>query len=132
MNGVHARLAKWLAWVRGLRWSQADLLQVMEELEPQARIALQTYLILRAGLAAAGAQVARQLAEWLPDRPPDVTWGLYAGLEGLPTVEAAYALAVAARGSTTRTDALALYGHRGPGEMRPDALPVGRYPGAAD
>ena len=47
---IHARTTKWWEWVRGLHWSQADLLQVMEELEPKARDVLQTYFILRAGL----------------------------------------------------------------------------------
>ena len=117
---VHGRVAKWLGWVRGLRWTQADLLQVMEELEPKAHGALQNYFILRAGLAAAAAQVAGRLTEWLPERPPDVAWGLYVGLAGMPGVEAAYALAVAARDETSRPAALARFGYRGPGEMRPD------------
>jgi len=126
--GAHERLARWLAWVCGLRWTQADLLQVMEELEPQAGAALLTYFILRAGMTAAGAHVARRLADWLPERPADLAWGLYAGLEGLPTVEAAYALAVAARDPASREAALARHGHRGPGEMRPDALRWSDHP----
>lgn len=117
---LHARAAKWLVWVNGLRWTQADLLQVMEELEPKARESLQTYFILRAGLAAAARQVTDRLVEWLPERPPDVTWGLYVGLAGMPGVEAAYTLAVAARAEASRDAALAQFGHRGPGEMRPD------------
>jgi phosphohistidine swiveling domain-containing protein len=108
--------------VRGLRWTQADLLQVMEELEPKARDVLRTYFILRAGLSAAAAQVSDRLAAWLPERPPDVTWGLYVGLAGMPGIESAYALAVAARDEASRDPALARFGHRGPGEMRPDGM----------
>ena len=36
---LNARLFDWRQWVRGLRWTQADLLQVMEELEPNAQAA---------------------------------------------------------------------------------------------
>ena len=122
IQDLHVRTARWLDWVRGLRWTQADLLQVMEELEPKARDVLQTYFILRAGLSAAAAQVSDRLAEWLPERPPDVTWGLYVGLAGMPGVESAYALAVAARDEASRDPALARFGHRGPGEMRPDGM----------
>ncbi len=92
----------------------------MEELEPRARDALCIYFILRAGLSAAATHVAARLAEWLPERPPDVTWGLYVGLAGMPGVEAAYALAVAARDEASRAAALARFGHRGPGELRAD------------
>ena len=122
VQDLHVRTAKWLDWVRGLRWTQADLLQVMEELEPKARDVLQTYFILRAGLSAAAAQVTERLAEWLPERPPDVTWGLYVGLADMPGIESAYALAVAARDEASRDPALARFGHRGPGEMRPDGM----------
>jgi phosphohistidine swiveling domain-containing protein len=118
----HARATQWWEWVRGLRWSQADLLQVMEELEPKARDVLRIYFILRAGLSAAAAQVNDRLAGWLPERPPDVTWGLYIGLADMPGVESAYALAVAARDEASRGAALARFGHRGPGEMRPDGM----------
>ncbi len=122
IQDLHVRTARWLDWVRGLRWTQADLLQVMEELEPKARDVLQTYFILRAGLSATAAQVSDRLAEWLPERPPDVTWGLYVGLAGMPGIESAYALAVAARDETSRAAALARFGHRGPGELRPDGM----------
>jgi phosphohistidine swiveling domain-containing protein len=122
IQDLHVRTARWLDWVRGLRWTQADLLQVMEELEPKARDVLQTYFILRAGLSAAASQVTERLVAWLPERPPDVRWGLYVGLAGMPGVESAYALAVAARDEASRNPALARFGHRGPGEMRPDGM----------
>jgi phosphohistidine swiveling domain-containing protein len=51
-----------------------------------------------------------------------VTWGLYVGLADMPGVESAYALAVGARDEGSRAGALARFGHRGPGEVRPDAL----------
>jgi phosphohistidine swiveling domain-containing protein len=51
-----------------------------------------------------------------------MAWGLFAGLEGLPTIEAARAAAASAQ---ARAEALpevpARFGHRGPGELRPDA-----------
>jgi phosphohistidine swiveling domain-containing protein len=128
IQDLHVRTARWLDWIRGLRWTQADLLQVMEELEPKARDVLQTYFILRAGLSAAASQVSDRLAEWLPERPPDVTWGLYVGLAGMPGIESAYALAVAARDEASRAAALLRFGHRGLGELRPDGMRWADHP----
>ena len=128
VSALHAQVTRWLTWVHGRRWSQADLLQVMEELEPQATAALKAYFILRAGLLPAADQVAKLLAAWLPDRPADATWGLYVGLEGMPGVEAAYTVAVAARDEPSNAAALAHFGHRGPDEMRPDGERWGDEP----
>ena len=93
VDGLNQRLTEWFAFVQRLRWTQADLLQVMEELEPRAQSILQAYFALRAGLSAAQAEVAARLTEWLPGCPPQTILHLYAGLDGLPSVEAAYALA---------------------------------------
>lgn len=122
---TQARLTTWLTWVERLAWTQADLLQVMEELEPQAEQALCAYFTARAGLAAAQAEAAAQIARAWPDCSPAVTLGLYVGLPGLPGAEAAFALA--ALDDATDPDGaldefLAVYGHRGPDEARPDAL----------
>ena len=123
-DGLNQRLAEWFAFVQRLRWTQADLLQVMEELEPRAQSILQVYFALRAGLSAAQAEVAARLTEWLPGCPPQTILSLYAGLGGLPSVDAAYALA-ALRDATNQDaavqDFLARYGHRGLDEMQPDA-----------
>jgi len=123
-DGLNLRLTEWFAFVQRLRWTQADLLQVMEELEPRAQTILQAYFALRAGLSAAQAEVAARLADWLPNYPPQVILHLYAGLDGLPSVEAAHALAAlrdAPSQDAAVQDFLARYGHRGPDEMRPDA-----------
>lgn len=120
----HGRVSDWLARVRGLAWTQADLLQVMEELEPRARDVLQSYFMLVAGLSAARSQVDDWLVAWLPDASPDVKLNLFAGLEGLPTIDAARqltAVAAAHQGDPVREVVLSRYGHRGPGEVRPDA-----------
>ena len=130
-----ARLASWLNAMRRLRWSQADLLQVMEELEPAAQEALHAYLTLRAGLAGAAAQVSEWLDQWVPARPPNVVHHLYAALEGLPSVAAAGALAALSGGFAGHADRqafLAHYGHRGPGELRPDAWRWHDHPEAMD
>ena len=98
----------------------------MEELEPKARDDLQDSHP-RAGLSAAAAHVADRLAEWLPDRRTDVTWGLYVGLAGMPGVESAYALAVAARDEASRDAALARSASW-PGRDTPRRNAVGRPP----
>ena len=124
VDGLNQRLTEWFAFVQRLRWTQADLLQVMEELEPRAQSVLQAYFALRAGLSAAQAEVAARLTEWLPGCPPQTILHLYAGLDGLPSVDAAYALAAlrdAPDHDAAVQDFLTRYGHRGLDEMQPDA-----------
>jgi len=120
---LQARLVRWLASIKALRWTQADLLQIMEELEPHAFAALQAYFLARMGLNAAHAQLEAQLTEWMPDCPPDIRACLYLGVDGLPSVIAAEAVNDAARRSVAdpeRRAILARHAHRGPGELRPD------------
>ncbi len=128
---LQVRLLRWLASVKGLRWTQADLLQVMEELEPHALAALQAFFLARMGLNAAHAQLQAKLAEWMPDCPPDICASLYLGVDGLPSVIAAEAVNDAARrpaADPERDSILARYGHRGPGELRPDGWRWGAAP----
>ncbi len=123
-QALQARLARWLTSVQGLGWAQADLLQVMEELEPHAFAALQAYFLARMGLNAAHAQLQAQLADWAPDCSPDVLASLYLGVDDLPSVIAAETVNDAAGlppGDPERAAILARCSHRGPGEMRPDA-----------
>ncbi len=121
----HVQLAQWLAWVRQLPWTQADLLHVMEELEPRATRALRSYLTLRAGLAASLAELRDRLDDAMPADTARLHGALFAGTEGLPTVEAARTAVAAAHADPSdpaRQKALNRFGHRGPGEMRPDAV----------
>ncbi len=114
VTALNARLFDWRQWVRGLRWTQADLLQVMEELEPNALAALQAYFTLRAGLEAARARLEDAAA----------APGLLAGLTGLPSVEAVRALAVLSSFGTSGPayeDYLVRYGHRGARDVTPAA-----------
>jgi len=108
VTALHTGLARWLGWVRGQRWAQADLLQVMEELEPQATQALKTYFILRAGLPAAGRTVPEDACRAAHLRSADAARTMLA-VAGLPPDDPA------------RVAALAEHGHRGLGEARPDA-----------
>ena len=114
VTALNARLFDWRHWVRGLRWTQADLLQVMEELEPNAQAALQSYFTLRAGLEAAHART--EDAGGAPGR--------LAGLTGLPSVEAVRALAVLpsfGASGPAYEDYLVRYGHRGARDVTPAA-----------
>jgi phosphohistidine swiveling domain-containing protein len=118
------RFFGWLTWQRDLRWTQADLLQVMEELEPRATTALTTYFLARAGLVAA-AQVLTERLAVSADLPDSTLESLFFGVEGLPSVQAASALrsvAGALPADPFRLEVLARYGHRGLGEVRPDAI----------
>lgn len=120
---LQARLSRWLTSVKGLRWTQADLLQVMEELEPHALAALRAYFLARMGLNAAHAQLEAQLLAWMPGCPHDIRASLHLGVDGLPSVIATEAVNDAARrsaGDPERAAILSRYGHRGPGELRPD------------
>lgn len=129
-----ARLADWLARTQRLRWTQANLLQVMEELEPQAEAALAAWFVVRAGLAAAQAAVTTGVAQIWPDCPSAVVLHLYAGLRGLPGAEAAHDLAAVGRAADPEAalqQFLAAYGHRGPGEVGPAAQRWADHPDRA-
>jgi hypothetical protein len=123
--GLQTRLARWLTWVYGLKWTQADILQVMEELEPHAISALQVYFLARASLHAADAQLRGRLREWLPDLPPGLVADLYLAVDDLPSTQMALIVAAAARlpaSSPERLTTIARCGHRGPGGIRPDGI----------
>lgn len=122
--GLQTRLSRWWAWVQGLKWSQADLLQVMEELEPHALAALQNYFLARAGLNVAAAVFEARLGEWLPAFGADDAAALALGVSDLPSVGIAEAVVHASRlgaSDPERLATLARSSHRGPGEIRPDA-----------
>ncbi len=80
---AYARLRKWARWVFTSEWSQAQLLQVMEEIEPMATEAL----FWVDGLAMSAAGSYAQLGELVrkkekdPDRGDVLLLGLVAGLE---------------------------------------------------
>jgi hypothetical protein len=110
--------------VQGLKWTQADVLQVMEELEPHAVSALQIYLLARSTLNPADARLRARLAEWAPGISPGQVAGLYLAEDDLPSVQAALDVAAAARlpaASSERLAILARSGYAGPGGIRPDA-----------
>ena len=115
------RLAEWLLWVRRLRWHQADLLQVMEELEPRAEGILGAYFILVAGLSAArtGARrghYSRMARVPVCGYPGALCWdpGLAIGRSGLCPQRPGISC-------ERRTRADSHIGHRGIYEARPDA-----------
>jgi phosphohistidine swiveling domain-containing protein len=114
VSALHVRLMDWYHRVRGLRWTQADLLQVMEELEPNARAALRSYFTLRIGLEAAMAT--------LGSTAPGA--GSFAGAEGLPSVDAVCAMAALGTHNVAGPDLdayLRKHGHRGPRDVTPTA-----------
>jgi hypothetical protein len=133
--GLQTRLSRWVTWVQGVKWTQADLLQVMEELEPHGLAALQTYFLVRVAVNAASAAFDARLHEWLPSCPPDVAAALTLGSVDLPSVAIADVILEAAHRAPTdpqRLSALARCSHRGPGEIRPDALRWPEAPGLMD
>lgn len=122
--GLQTRLARWSAWVQGLKWTQADLLQVMEELEPHATVALQTYFLVRSALNAAAGAFEARLGECLPELSAETRASLTLGVDGLPSISSAEAILHAATlpaSDPARLATLARVGHRGPGEIRLDA-----------
>lgn len=133
--GLQSRLSRWWAWVQGLKWTQADLLQVMEELEPHALAALQTYFLVRTALNAAAWAFDARRNEWLPDLPAELRPALTLGLPDQPTaqvVEAVLRAAGRAAADPERLATLARVSHRGPGEIRPDAKRWGDAPHLLD
>ena len=130
-SGLQTRLSRWLAWVHGVKWTQADLLQVMEELEPHALAALQTYFLLRVGLNASWAAFEARLPEWQAVLPAGQVLELTLGVSDLPSVAMTEAIFDVARRPPTdpqRLATLARCSHRGPGEIGPDASALARCP----
>ena len=128
--GLQTRLSRWWAWVQGLKWSQADLLQVMEELEPHALAALQNHFLARVGLNAAAAALEARLGEWQTVFPSHAAAALTLGPQDMPSVVISDAVIRASRLEPADQERLATLirsSHRGPGEIRPDAL---RWPDA--
>lgn len=79
---VFSASARWWQYVLAMRWDQATILQVMEEIEPHAEAVLTTRDFLESGMGAARRQLTRWLAEWLPDSSDAIFDDLFAGLDG--------------------------------------------------
>ena len=79
---VFSASARWWQHVLAMRWDQATILQVMEEIEPHAEAVLTTRDFLESGMGAARRQLTRWLAEWLPDSSDAIFDDLFAGLDG--------------------------------------------------
>jgi hypothetical protein len=77
-----AATTQWWQRVRTTEWRQATILQVMEEIEPQAEAVLTARDYLTTGLGADRRQLTRWVAEWQPAASSAVFDELFAGLDG--------------------------------------------------
>jgi hypothetical protein len=77
-----AATKQWWERVQITEWRQATVLQVMEEIEPQAEAVLTARDYLTTGLGAARRQITRWIAEWQPASSSAVFDELFAGLDG--------------------------------------------------
>jgi hypothetical protein len=77
-----AATTQWWERVQTMQWRQATVLQVMEEIEPQAEVVLTARDYLTTGLGAARRQLTRWVAEWQPASSSAVFDELFAGLDG--------------------------------------------------
>ncbi len=77
-----AATGQWWQRVQAMQWRQATILQVMEEIEPQAEAVLTVRDFLVTGLGAERRQLTRWLAEWLPASRDAMFDDLFAGLDG--------------------------------------------------
>lgn len=77
-----AAASRWWQRVQTMQWRQATVLQVMEEIEPQAEAVLTARDFLVTGLGAGRRQITRWMAEWLPASRDAVFDKLFAGLDG--------------------------------------------------
>lgn len=78
-----AAVQRWHDRVQTMQWRQATVLQIMEEIEPQAEAALAGQTALLA-LASIMRQMAAWLAEWLPATTGDLLPRLFAGADAAP------------------------------------------------
>lgn len=77
-----AATQQWWERVQTTEWRQATILQVMEEIEPQAEAVLTARDYLTTGLGAARRQLTRWVAEWQPAASSAIFDELFAGLDG--------------------------------------------------
>lgn len=105
------RLQRWYARVRATRWGQADLLQVMEEIEPHGILALAAWQQMQIVWQEASQELAQTQAEVWADAPA-------AAVTALTAPVAAYDLALdrLAQGALSSEEFLQRFGHRGPNE----------------
>lgn len=105
------RVQRWYTRVRATRWGQADLLQVMEEIEPQGILALSTWEQMRLVWQESSGEVLQAQQEAWPDASP-------AEVRDLLTPVSGYELALerVARGADSREAFIARFGHRGANE----------------
>jgi pyruvate,water dikinase len=105
------RVQRWYVRVRGTRWGQAELLQVMEEIEPFGVMALSTVEQMRLAWQASSQDVLQAQKEVWPEASPADVTDLLTPLSG-------YALALSrlASGTDRREDFINQYGHRGADE----------------
>ncbi len=76
------RIQQWWKRVQGMQWRQATVLQIMEEIEPQAEAVLTVRDALTTGVGANRRQITRWIAEWLPGSSDALFDALFAGLDG--------------------------------------------------
>ncbi|HSN74406.1 MAG TPA: hypothetical protein VL334_04825 [Anaerolineae bacterium] len=77
-----AATQQWWERVQTMQWRQATVLQVMEEIEPQAEAVLTARDYLTTGLGAGRRQLTRWVAEWQPASSSAIFDDLFAGLDG--------------------------------------------------
>lgn len=105
------RVQRWYARVSATHWGQADLLQVMEEIEPHGIRALSTWEQMRLAWQEGSSEVIQAQKEAWPDASP-------ADVADLTTPASGYDLARdrVARGMDSREAFISRYGHRGANE----------------
>lgn len=109
-----ARVGRWYTRVRQTHWGQADLLQVMEEIENLGNSVQAAWVLVALALRAAGMRMQQRQQEVWPDAPA----AQVADLTGHATpYEEALAQASRGRDGEARTDLLTTYGHRSPDEL---------------
>ncbi|MEA3336200.1 MAG: hypothetical protein U9R25_09850 [Chloroflexota bacterium] len=84
---------RWAQNVRSMAWQQATILQVMEEIEPRAQLALETWFRVSDKLVIVRDQSADMLGKWLPQEAQPLLAGFDQGLDsGLGEMHYRYAL----------------------------------------
>lgn len=135
-----AATGQWWQRVQAMQWRQATILQVMEEIEPQAEAVLTVRDFLVTGLGAERRQLTRWLAEWLPASRDAMFDELFAGLDGregwTQYRHDLQALTETARQDPAAADYLSQHardpGAQSPNPPIPQSLPTGPFRQAFD
>lgn len=126
LDATTRKAQTWLQRVQEMRWSQAEILQIMEEIERVGSATLLPYFAVRYNLESAYGRLLRRVTAVPFPRAVALVNQALAGIDGLVEVEIARGVADLAAAALAEPPVLA-YLHKGEFGEDPTRLPTGPF-----